>query len=918
MKWPIIIFVSIFSFFCSKAAVVTGRVTDANDRSPLPFCTVKSGKNVTTTDADGYYRISLPDAMVEISVSYIGYDEWTKRIDARKPVKIDVTLSPADYTLDVVVVTAKESEGISSISRIDRSAMEHLQPSSFTDLLELLPGNMSKDPAMGSANSIQLRETGSLGATGAATDNPDYAISSLGTLFLVDGAPINGDANMQTVGITSDSSSPDYSRNVTNKGVDMRTIATDNIESVEIVRGIPSAEYGNLTSGMVNIKRIRRATPLNARFKADEYSKLFYVGKGFGLKGHEHVLNFDVGYMDSKVDPRDNHENYKRLTASARFTGSWNFSSGVIRWNTSGDYTGSFDNAKVDPDLAYGKIDEYKSTYNRTSVTTDFAMTLTDFKWLNDIKVNASVSYQNDILERHKQVAPSRPSAAPTTMEEGVHDGHYILGEYIADYRSEGKPLNFFLKASAGGRVETGPMTNSYKVGGEWTISKNFGAGQIYDLMRPISATWTSRPRDFSTIPALHVLSFYLQDQMTLDLPVGKFDLQAGLRTISLPHLSSRYSLAGKVYIDPRVNALWHFPAVDKINFFIGGGYGLTTKMPTIDYLYPQAHYNDIIQLNYYDIANPAEYSRLNLRTFIDDATNYDLKPARNRKWEIRLGATFSGNSFSVTYFEEKMRSGFRYTSVYSPYSYRSYDATAIDAGNLTAPPSLDGLPYVDSTVLDGYRKASNGSRIDKMGVEFQFSSARIRPIHTGITVSGAWFKSTYSNSQMLYSTVNDVVNGVVVSDKYVGLYDYNDGRENEQFNTNVMIDTQIPRWGLVFTASVQNMWFVKSRMMDKDGTPAYYLSADDGQLHQFTKASADDIYLRTLIKTYNEDQFKPVKVPWAMYLNFKATKSIGRWLKVSVFVNRIIDYLPDYTVNGLTVRRSASPYFGMELNLTL
>lgn len=52
-----------------------------------------------------------------------------------------------------------------------------------------------------------------------------------------------------------------------NKGVDMRSISTDDIESVEIVRGIPSAEYGNLTSGLVNIKRIRKSTPFTARFK---------------------------------------------------------------------------------------------------------------------------------------------------------------------------------------------------------------------------------------------------------------------------------------------------------------------------------------------------------------------------------------------------------------------------------------------------------------------------------------------------------------------------------------------------------------------------------------------------------------------------------------------------------------------------
>lgn len=34
-------------------------------------------------------------------------------------------------------------------------------------------------------------------------------------------------------------------------GTDLRQISADDIESVEIIRGIPSAEYGDLTSGLV-------------------------------------------------------------------------------------------------------------------------------------------------------------------------------------------------------------------------------------------------------------------------------------------------------------------------------------------------------------------------------------------------------------------------------------------------------------------------------------------------------------------------------------------------------------------------------------------------------------------------------------------------------------------------------------------
>ena len=830
----------------------------------------------------------------------------------------DPALDSLAQELGEIVVYARESEKLASGSKIDRDAMKHLQPSSLTDILELLPGNISKDPSLIGANTITLRETGNIGATGAATSNDDYSITSLGTLFVVDGAPVSTDANMQTIGTTTDTSSPHYSRNVTNKGVDMRTISTDNIESVEIVRGIPGAEYGNLSSGMVNIKRINKATPLTARLKADEYSKLFHVGKGIRFGSASTILNLDLGYLDSKGDPRDTRETYRRLTASARFTMRRDVGGGYLNWNIAGDYTGSFDNSKSDPDLSLRKVDEYSSSYRRMALTTELSWN-SPLNWLSRIQLNASGSLQDDILEQRKQVAPTHPTVAPTSMEDGVHDGRFILGEYIAEYRSEGRPFNLYGKLSASGRVGEGWLTAEHKAGIEYSYDKNFGAGQVYDLLHPLSAGWTSRPRRFSDIPGISQISAFAQEQLSLDAGEGgTLDLQAGVRLQSLVGLSSRYRLAGKVYADPRVNLLWHFGKEWRVSPFVGGGFGMTTRMPTVDYLYPQEHYTDLVQLNYYDVNKPEELSRINLRTYIDNTVNYDLEAARNRKWEVRGGFSFGRNALSVTFFDERMRSGFRYSTVYSPYSYTLYDASAINTSELTARPDLATLPAEERKVLSGYRTPTNGTRIDKRGLEFQFNSARWNALRTALTVSGAWFETTYTNSQMLYSPVNDVVGNESVADRYVGLYNYSDGRKNSQFNTNFMFDTQITRWGLVFTTTVQCMWYVKTRQLPKEGTPVSYLSADDGKLHPFTEDSAADVILSKLIKTYNDNMFKQVTVPTALYVNLKATKSIGKMLDVSVFVNRILDYLPDYTVNGLTVRRNADAYFGMELNLKI
>lgn len=872
------------------------------------------------TDADGFFRLpGIKGGRYILRVSSVGFKPLSQELYIHSDTVLNLRISVEVSTLKEVVVTAREATGLTSGNRIDRAAMEHLQPTSFTDLLELLPGNMSKDPDMGTANTITLRETGTVSATGTkvSTTSEDYSITSLGTAFVVDGAPINTDSNLQGVPLTSDTQGAN--RSTVNRGVDMRSISTDNIESVEVLRGIPSAEYGNLTSGVINIRRIQRATPFTARFKADEYSKLFSAGKGVAFG--DNTLNFDAGYLDSKVDPRNNLENFKRITASVRGTFKWQSAYTRTELRAGVDYSGTFDNSKVDPDLNYRKIDQYKSSYNRFAVTSTLKMQFTQTPVLKAAEMTGSVSYEPSRLERHKQVAPQRASVAPTSMEPGVHDGQYLLSEYIADFVTDGKPFTAFLKGRADGTLNFGTWEHSLKAGLEWSMSKNYGRGQLYDLTRPLSAGWTTRPRDFRDIPALHVLSFFAEDNITALLGPDRLEAQIGVRTSQLPALDRRYFLANRLYADPRVNVRYTLRPLTSgarpLRLWAAAGWGMTTKMPTIDYLYPQLHYNDLVQLNYYNPIDPQRLSRISLRTYIEDATNYNLHPARNNKWEVRLGLDWGQNKLSVTYFQEHMKSGYRYSSVYAPYSYTRYDASGIDGTLLTAPPALESLPSQATTVLDGMRYVTNGSRIDKHGIEFQLETERWRALQTRLIVNGAWFRSTYTNSQMLYDPVSDVIGNQAVSDLYVGIYDTNDGRVNSQFNTNFTFDTQIPRWGLVFTTSVQCMWWLKTQRMFQDGTPVSYI-ATDGKIYPYTAESTQDVMLQHLIRKYNEASFYQQTVPTAVYLNLKATKNIGRWLRISAFVNRIVDYLPDYKSNGVTIRRSADAYFGMELNFTL
>ena len=113
-------------------------------------------------------------------------------------------------------------------------------------------------------------------------------------------------------------------------------------------------------------------------------------------------------------------------------------------------------------------------------------------------------------------------------------------------------------------------------------------------------------------------------------------------------------------------------------------------------------------------------------------------------------------------------------------------------------------------------------------------------------------------------------------------------------------------------------MWMIRTKQMKKNGMPIAYISSEDGQLHDYTEESLNDPYLLQLARTYNDDQFKAFTVPMSMVVNLKVTKEIGKYMRLSFFANKILDYLPDYTANGRVIRRNASPYFGVEAGFTI
>lgn len=906
-----LIFVSSLTLFAGKVDI---KVVDGDTKEPLQFVAIslqdKSGKPTGGyTDDKGVFAQELIDGDYTVNVTMVGYkpSRFNIKVDGKKPVKMDVKLVPNDPIAEVVV-TARESRQASSASIIDSTAMQHLQPSSFSDLLELLPGGVSKDPSMGSPNTINLRTANNV------TNNDDYMTSAIGTSFIVDGVPINTNATMQS---TTDSNHSE--RNTAGKGVDMRGIATDDIEKVEIVRGIASVEYGELTSGLVNIKRKSGVSRLEARFKADSKSQLFYVGKGFQMPGKDWILNTGVGYLDAKIDPRNSRENYKRVNASIRSNKRFDNTALNIDWNSSLNYSASFERDNNDPDLTVNNtIDEFNTANHSFSFNNTLAIKPVVQNWFHDFTFTSGLSYNRERMHQKKHVAQSRMMPMPVSLTPGSNYVNYLPMLYLAELDVEGDPLSVFLKGASTFRWATGGYTSTLKAGVEWNMSKNYGRGNVYDLERPITAGTVTRPRAFSDIPAMHQMSAYIESRNTWRAGGQTLEATLGLRETQLLHLDSKYALSGKPYLDPRANITWTMPAwyiagqplVPEIN----AGIGLQTKMPVASFLYPDLRYSDFEQLNYYH--NVPEYRVMNVMTYVEDLTNYNLLAARNLKWEVRGDLSYRGNRLSVTYFRENMNDGFRHTGDVHRYTYRRYDASGFDPYAENRAPRLEDLPSTEVVYQSVRSTVTNGSSTKKEGVEYTFQSRRINAIKTRITVSGAYLKTVNTNSDPIWYKPSIILNGQEMP--YVGLYDDIDGSIYKSFNTNLMFDTDIPRLGLRFSLALQTMWFTSRQTHFKDGIPTHYMDLN-GEVHDYTPEMMNDATLQHLVRKYSDSTFDKYTVPAESNVNIKATKSFWKnRVNVALYVNRLFSIAPDYHRYNVVVRRYSSPYFGMELNFKI
>jgi len=891
----------------AKNTLLRGRVQETVSGKPVPFTSIyfqELAFGVATDESGSFSLETAYKGMAHVTISCIGYQTLDTLVLLEEKAQLLFSISSLSYSLDEVVVSAREAVKENSVSLIGKTAMKHIQPSSVSDLLQLLPGGQTSEVNMSTANFISLRQAG--------TD----INTSLGTAFIVDGSPMGNDGNLQN--FYSLGSSAATARLTTSQGIDMRTIPTDRIESMEVIRGIPSARYGDLTAGVVKIELKNGETPWEARSKVDLKNKLFSINKGFVLPRNGGRLNVDTDYTLYRPDPRSELTSYKRITLSGRYENNIRLKDDVsLVYKFNAGFTGSFDDIKKDPD-ALSKDDYLKNSYQSIELTASGVMRFENH-WIRSINYNAGIDYTADKLDMVKRM--SLGGTIPLTTlatEAGIYNTGYLPAEYNSALIVDGNPVDVSLSLEAKSEWKPGSMFHALDYGINYRYTKNYGDGELYDaLMPPFSATKSSRPRAFSDVPALNKLSVYAEDLITWEMADNwTLRLQPGVRATTLPGMHGNYRMSGKFYFEPRLNTrltLPHFILGDKkITLAFTLGAGQMYKFPTIAQLYPDRLYFDYVQLNYY-ASNP-EYRYANIRTYVEDPTNYSIEPAKNLKLEAGIVLTAGNLKLDVTFFHEKMNNGFSTGSEIVNHNYTYYEAGSVQ--NPSKKPDLSEFISTQETITTLYSRTMNDAGVHKTGIEYTVNFGKIAPLYTTVWINGAWFDTHYfQTSNQFYSKPNHVINNRPYP--FVGVYDYNGSNANRksQFNTNLNFDTHIPLLQMIFTTSIQSMWF-ESRQTDlNSGLPAAFLDAQ-GNRYNFEPSMTTDPVLRHLVDTYNQYTFLKSETAMATKVNLKLSKEIGKNLLIACYFNNILSYLPEYTsVYGTKVNRTVTPHFGAELN---
>lgn len=910
-----LIFIAFFiSGLCSALfaqtdkATVEGVVRDS-DGKPLSFATMfiaELGTGVST-DLEGKFRFTgTKGTEYTLNVSYLNHVDKEVKVKAGSPEPLVIVLEEQSYELAEVVVMADYKKNQGSTAVINQQALEHIQPTSVADVLSLIPGGLFRESSATGFNRISLRQSGS-------DDN-----TSLGMAVVMDGIPQDNDGFRASIpGLSTD----EYSDRLgMNRGIDLKTLSTDHIRKIEIVKGISSAKLGNLSSGVIQTTSKIGITPAQLRMKVDPLTKLIYLGKGFRISPKMGYLHTGIDYTSVYDDRRDPMSKYSRLTGQVTYNNSVDVGDKTLFlfFKLSEVYT--LNQAKED-ELTQDYNESFRNKYSRTGAS--FKAQMYDLgKIVDNVEFIASADYTYDLIDRNRLVQTGTPLPSPLATEEGESEGIYLPSTYYSPFQIENKPLSLLTQLNAESLFETRSFRHKVIYGLSWKRTKNYGEGVMVDMTRPPYPGNNEyvRPVPNRSIPALSVGAAYAEEQLKHSNRWFDFELNAGVRFTQMFNLDTKYTELRKLQVEPRINAALSFnidlAGGKSLRNMFRFGFGQENKLPTLDYIYPDRVYKDMIVLNAYTKQDDP-FNHLITYTKIYDVTNNSLRPNRNTKYEAGWDVEYEGYSLSLTFFKEHSDRGFESVAEYSPVRYTLY----VDP--IDGQPIVGRRPEKEDYVADPYATfvdmdiVRNSMKVEKKGLEYLLRFPKIIPLSTTVEINGAYYDTRYSSGAPLQ--YHPAFRDDDRPQPYVGIYRRQDITRQRIFNTNLWFNTNIPRYKMIFTTFFQFIWLNEEMRINGDEYPSAYFDTD-GRMH-----TVDDRILQSIkdghtvwrhYHIYKEDFSETL--PVSLTVNFKVTKEFSRMIRASFFVNNILDINPLYKNRyNQNVRVWQKSFFGAEMTFS-
>lgn len=912
---------------------ISGKVVDAKTGEPVIGAAVNVEDTGIWAISDENGTFFLPDIRpgdYAVQFSCLGFVDKRLAFVVRKDIpNLTIKLDQNTLALNSVVVTAeRDKEGMNTSLKFGANALNHLQMSNVTDISALLPGGKTVNPDLTKDNAVSLR-SGGLAAGNAA----------FGTALEVDGVRVGNNASFGSM-----------------SGTGTRNISTENVQSIEVITGVPSAEYGDLNSGMVRINTRKGLTPWNITFAVNPRTYQASASKGIDLMKNRGVLNVSAEWTRATQKLSSPYTSYTRRGFSASYSNTFK---NVLKFEVGATGNIGGMNTKNDPDAYKGTWSKVRDNVLRANTSLTWLLRKS---WITNLKLDASVNYNDNRSQDHAYGSSASMLPAVHSELAGYYLADRLPVSYFSDKVIDSKELDYAASLKYEWFKKSGKRLSKLKAGVQWKANGNVGEGEYYK--DPSVAANGYRPRPYSQYPFMHNVAAYIEEDYTF--PIGKTSLQisAGLRLENLFVKDTDYKNVSS--LSPRFNAKWKISD----NLSIRGGWGVSEKLPSFYILYPVQKYRDIqtFGFSHGDSSSYVYYTQPYKMLF-----NENLKWQKNYNAEFGIEAYFLRTSVSLVGFFNKTKNPYTYQNIYTPFSYNIMsvpsgytvpDNPEIRVDSQTGQVYMRGsneefwtpmaTKVTDKTFFES-QMPGNGDDIYRTGAELIVDFPEIAPIRTKFRLDANYAYTHYIDNTLnwTYRTGWSHTSLSNRSYQYVGIYanggesgTYN-GKESHSLNANLTAITHIPEARIIITCRLEMSLLSRFRNLSRyqgreyaynvnaDGVesiggsiydsnnytairPVKYMD-ENGDVHDFTdKEASDPAFANLIIKSGNAYTFSQDGYGAYLSANLSVTKEIGDHVSLSFFANNFTNSRMYVTSKATGVSAIFTPafYYGLTCRL--